>query len=241
MKKVFLFVILLTIVSLSKLLAQNPEILWEKSFGGSNVDVPQSIQQTNDGGYIITGFSKSDDGDVKGSGTYDFWIVKLDRRADTLWCKVLGEADMDFAHAVQQTNDGGYIIAGSEKGGNNNHGYDDFWIVKLNEQGDTLWTKSLGGQYYDMANAIQQTNDGGYIIAGETKSTNGDVHGNHGDFDYWVVKLNEQGDTTWCRTYGGSDEDKAYAIKQLKSIQQHGCILYRMIYLLRLHISEKEK
>ena len=100
---------------------------------------------------------------------------------------------MDWAESVYQTKDGGYVIAGqsSSKDGDvsGNHGAADFWIVKLNAKGDLVWEKSMGGSYADRAYSIQQTSDGGYIIAGDSDSKDGDVSGNHSDLDFWVVKL----------------------------------------------------
>jgi hypothetical protein len=116
------------------------------------------------------------------------------------------------------TSDGGYIVAGEAESINGdvsgNHGSRDFWIVKLNANGDTVWTKALGGTAYDAAQSVRQTSDGGYIVAGQTGSNNGDVTGYHGGGDFWVVKLNGNGDLVWQKALGGSFNDGAGAVRQ---------------------------
>jgi hypothetical protein len=113
------------------------------------------------------------------------------------WQRSLGGSSVDDANSIQQTTDGGYIIAGfsySNNGdvtGNHDHGYSDYWIVKLTSAGQIEWQKSLGGSSDDRAESIQQTTDGGYIIAGHSWSNNYDVSWNHGLSDYWIVKINE--------------------------------------------------
>jgi len=199
--------------------AQAPTIQWEKCYGGSSSDIANSINQTNDGGYIVAGYSYSTDGDVSGNhGNDDYWIVKLNAIGDTLWTKTFGGSNDDIANSIIQTNDNGYIVAGysSSIDGdvNGNHGGNDYWILKLDEIGDTLWTKSLGGSSDDFAKSINQTSDGGYIIAGYSYSIDGDVSENHGNRDYWIIKLNEIGDTIWTKTFGGTNHDIANSIIQ---------------------------
>jgi len=167
---------------------------WQKSLGGSGTDIPNSIRQTFDGGYIVAGKSNSTDSEVTGNhGGYDFWVVKLDDTGAVQWEKSLGGAGDDIAYSIQQTADSGYIIGGSSDSSSGEvtgtHGSDDYWIVKLSKAGNLQWQKSLGGSGIDDANAIQQTTDSGYIVAGGSNSTDGNVTGNHGAYDYWVVKL----------------------------------------------------
>lgn len=174
---------------------------WQKCLGGSNFDYAFSVQQTADGGYIVAGYSSSNDGDVSGhhgSDSYtDCWIVKLKMNGTIQWQKSLGGSGNDAAKCIQQTRDGGYIVAGysySNDGDvSGNHGLGDYWVVKLKKTGAIQWQKSLGGSYDDLANSIQQTSDSGYILTGRSNSNNGDVSGNHGADDYWVVKLRKDG------------------------------------------------
>ncbi len=168
MKKLFIF-IWAALFSFFTLSAQ--EIQWQKCFGGSSHDEPFSIHQTTDGGYIVAGYTDSNDVDVSGNhGDTDFWLVKLNSSGSIQWQKCLGGSYWDMAYSIQQTSDGGYIVAGytiSNDGDvSGNHGGYDFWLVKLNSSGDIQWQKCLGGSTNDEAHSIQQTTDGGYIVAG---------------------------------------------------------------------------
>jgi hypothetical protein len=180
-----------------------PVIEWQKCLGGSDIDQALSVQQTSDGGYIVGGRSNSIDGDVTGNhGDYDAWIVKLDTIGNMEWQKSLGGSDNDGASSIQQTFDGGYIVAGYSVSNDGdvtgNHGEGDCWIVKLDKRGNIEWQKFLGGSSSDNANSINQTSDGDYIVAGDSFSNNGDVTGNHdvarnqGYPDLWVIKLRRE-------------------------------------------------
>lgn len=192
---------------------------WQNALGGTGNDFATAIQQTGDGGYIMAGSTSSNDGDVSGNhGEFDFWVVKLDASGALEWQKCLGGTGNDLAYAIQQTADGGYIIAG-QTGSNDgdvsgNHGVDDVWVVKLNGAGAIQWQYALGGTGYDQAKAIQQTADGGYIMAGSTSSNDGDVSGHHGQADFWVVKLDGSGTLQWQKCLGGTGADQANAIQQ---------------------------
>ncbi len=192
---------------------------WKKTLGGSYGDGAESIQQTDDGGYIVAGYTCSNDGDVDGNHGYcDFWVVKLDENGAIQWQKCLGGSSNDQAYSIQQTKNGGYIVAGWTWSNDGNvsgyHGYTDFWVVKLDPNGNIEWQKCLGGSYDDRAYSIQQTSDGGYIVAGWTWSNDGNVSGNHGNADFWVVKLNEYGTIQWQKCLGGRYLDLAYSIQQ---------------------------
>jgi PKD repeat protein len=194
-------------------------ILWQKCFGGTNYESAYSVQQTDDGGYIVAGDTYSNNGNVTGNhGNYDYWVVKLDSDGNILWKKCLGGTSTDYARSIQQTEDGGFIIAGStaSNDGNvdGNHGNYDYWIVKLDNTGTIIWQKCLGGLSTDNAQSIQQTVDGGYIIAGYARSNNDDVTGNHGNYDYWIVKLDNTGTIIWQKCLGGTDIEYAYSIGQ---------------------------
>ncbi|MDR2207326.1 MAG: T9SS type A sorting domain-containing protein [Flavobacteriaceae bacterium] len=199
--------------------AQEPAIQWEKNWGGSGEDRANSVQQTTDGGYIAAGFTFSNDGDVSGNqGNADFWVVKLDANGNLDWKKALGGTAEDRANSIEQTTDGGYIVAGYTRSNNGdvsgNHGLSDFWVVKLDGSGNLEWQKTLGGTADDRANSVQETTDGGYIVAGYTNSNNGDVSGNHGQADFWIVKLDGSGNFQWQKALGGSFIDEAYSVRQ---------------------------
>jgi len=220
--KVFTILTAILLLSILTTQAQAPTIEWQKSFGGSGDDRAYSIKQTSDGGYIVAGYSYSNDGDVNGNYGYaDYWIVKLNANGDTTWTKSYGGLYVDYAYSISQTNDGGYIVAGTTSSTDGdisgNNGQNDYWILKLNAIGDTLWTKCLGGSRNESAYSISQISDGGYIIAGFSSSNDGDVSGNNGNVgnaDYWIVKLNEIGDTLWTKCLGGSNGDYANYISQ---------------------------
>ena len=213
MKKIHLIVFV--ILAVSKINAQ-PDIEWQKCFGGSNYDGAKSIQQTSDGGYIVAGHIYLYDDTTSIYGSTDYWILKLNSVGDTIWTKNYGGSNFEYPQSIQQTLDGGYIVAGytnSIDGDvSNNHGLKDYWILKLDTDGDTIWTKCLGGSSFDYANAIHCTTDGGYIVAGQSRSNDGDVSVNYGQEDYWIVKLNTEGAIMWSKCYGGSGHDIAKAV-----------------------------
>jgi hypothetical protein len=196
---------------------------WQKCFGGTDNDKATSLRQTTDGGYVVAGYTLSNDGDVTGyHGFFDYWIVKLDNSGNILWQKCLGGTVTDFAYSIQQTTDGGYIVAGNTQsndgdvtGNHDTTGFKpDYWIVKLNGSGNLQWQKCLGGTNNEYGNSVQQTVDGGYVVAGYTNSTDGDVTGNHGYSDNWLVKLDGSGNLQWQKCLGGTASDFAYSIQQ---------------------------
>jgi hypothetical protein len=139
----------------------NGNKLWDKIFGGSNSDTANSIQQTSDGGYILAGYTAS-----YGAGNYDAWLVKTNRNGNNLWDKTYGGFSTEGAYSIQQTSDGGYILAGYTASYGAGNG--DAWLVKTDANGNKLWDKAFGGYYYDIAKAVQQTSDGGYILVGSS-------------------------------------------------------------------------
>jgi len=204
---------------------QAPSIQWQKSFGGTNDDIAISVKQTVDGGFISIGTTYSIDGDVTGnhggSSQEDCWILKLDNTGNVQWKKCFGGTDRDAGGSVQQTSDGGYIFAGtsfsndgdvSGHHGSNQSG--DFWVVKLDGTGVIQWQKSLGGGDHESAFSVKQTSDLGYIIAGSSQSNDGDVTGNHGYHDYWLLKLDSSGTIEWQKSFGGTGQDAAWCVTQ---------------------------
>jgi len=177
---------------------------WGKTFGGPDLDGAHSVQQTSDGGYIVAGYTAS----YGAGGAFwgDFWLVKLDPNGNLEWEKGFGGADEDAAISVQQTADGGYVVAGYTY--SYGAGQSDFWLVKVDPDGNLEWEKTFGGALWDGAWSVQQTIDGGYIVAGYTYSYGA------GSSDFWLVKVDPDGNLQWDKTFGGADSDEAYSVQQ---------------------------
>ena len=204
------------------------KIEWDKTIGGSNIDILNALQQTNDGGYILGGYSLSNASGQKtqnSKGRADYWILKLDGRGNILFDKTIGGSDFDQLNSIQQTSDGGYILGGysfSNKSGNkseNSRGGADFWVVKLDRNGNFQWDKTVGGANDDFFTSLQQTTDKGYILGGLSFSDiSGDKtensRGSEGLADFWVVKLDSVGKIQFDKTIGGNSTDNLNALQQ---------------------------
>ena len=174
---------------------------WAKTYGGANDDVAYSIHQTSDGGFIVAGGTHSFT-TVNG----DVWVLKLDANGNIQWQKTYGGNGVDVARSIQQTSDGGFIVAGETSSFATNT---DVWILKLDANGNISWQKTYGGNEVDVAYSIQQTSDGGFIVAGETSSFGS------GYKDIWILKLNASGGIQWQKTYGeDATDDSAYSVQQ---------------------------
>lgn len=205
----------------------NGIIEWQKSLGGSLSERSYSIIQTNDGGYVATGYSSSNDGDVSGLHGYgstnesDVCIIKLDALGNIVWQKLLGGTGRENSFSIKQTTDGGLILCGTSESNDGdvstNKGASDAWIVKLSSLGIIEWEKTFGGSNRDSVKSISQTNDGEFIVIGSTSSTDGDVIGNYSNglaSNVWVLKLNTSGDIQWQKIFGGTEEEEGIDIQQ---------------------------
>jgi uncharacterized delta-60 repeat protein len=182
-------------------LDSNGSVTWQKTYGGSGADVLRSVGQSSDGGYIVAGYTIS-----FGAGTLDAWILKLSSNGSVTWQKTYGGYSDDYVTSIQETQDGGYIAAGTTL--SFGAGSYNIWVLKLDSNGSAVWQKTYGGAGGDYADSVQQTSDGGYIVAGHTSSFGA------GSWDAWVLKLDSAGSLTWQKTYGGSDNDQVYSVRQ---------------------------
>ncbi|TDH17806.1 hypothetical protein EXU57_24765 [Segetibacter sp. 3557_3] len=183
-------------------------ILSKQILRGSSNDWASSVTLTSDGGYIMAGSKSSQP-----------WIVKFDSRDEIQWEKTCRAGSNGYGHAVSimATDDKGYIMAGNTTTDNKGnldgpHGVNDAWIAKLDSSGTMLWHRILGGSSSDYATSVTIGSDGSFILAGRTSSNDGDVRGNHGLWDAWVLKLNIDGEIVWQKTVGGLKSDYANAV-----------------------------
>jgi len=168
---------------------------WNKTYGGSGYDYFNSLIETSDGGYAMGGSLNQNYEDP--FDDRDFWLVKTDRYGNMEWNKTYGNATgegYDYANALIETSDGGYLLAGST-------GFWFFvskmWIIKTDEQGNIEWNQTYGGREYAVANSVVKTSDGGYALAGRLSN------------DFWLIKIDESGDITWDQTYS---KGEAYSL-----------------------------
>ncbi|MCK4234332.1 T9SS type A sorting domain-containing protein [candidate division WOR-3 bacterium] len=200
MKQKLTFGVIILLLLGVNLFAQAPDTLWTRTYGGVENDVGYSVQQTSDGGYIIAGGTNS-----FGAGNGDVYLIKTDANGDTLWTKTYGGTDSDCGYSVQQTSDGGYIIAGGISAIDS---VDFYYIIKTDDNGDSLWTKTYIGKTIGTHYSIQQTSDGGYIMASGTWSLS------QNDWDVHLLRLDTNGDTVWTKRYGGTEYDIGYSVQQ---------------------------
>jgi hypothetical protein len=179
-----------------------PEEEWNQTFGGNWFDSCFSVQQTSDGGYILTGYTSS-----FGAGANDVWLIKTHSTGDEEWNQTFGGTYNDGGSCVQQTTDGGYIITGYmiTHGGNNV----DVWLIKIDSTGDEEWNQTFGGTLEDRGRFVQQTSDGGYIVTGFTKSFG------TGNPDIWLIKTDSDGNEQWNKRFGTlTYHEEPYSVQQ---------------------------
>ena len=179
----------------------NGNEVWTQTFGGANYEEGLSVQQSNDGGYILTGTTLS-----FGNGVANIYLIKTDGNGNELWNKTFGGTNNNWSYSVQQTTDGGYIVIGYTNSFGN--GAADVYLIKTDGSGNELWNKTFGGLNDDGGFSVQQTNDGGYAVVGYTKSVG------NGDADVYLIKTDGNGNELWNKTFGGTYEDGGFDVQQ---------------------------
>jgi ribosomal protein S11 len=179
----------------------NGNIQWAKTYGGTNREGAYSVQQTSDGGYIVAGYTESFD-----AGGGDIFLIKTDASGNIQWAKTYGGTNGEGAYSVQQTSDGGYIVAGITY--SFGASWSDIFLIKTDANGNIQWAKTYGGTNGEGAYSVQQTSDGGYIVAAETFSFGA------GWNDIFLIKTDANGNLQWAKTYGGTNWDLAYSVRQ---------------------------
>lgn len=209
-------------------------IIFNKVYGGSKTDIASSLIKTKDGGFIVCGYSASDDGDVSGNeGFQDYWITKLDAQGNITWEKNYGFSGIDQALKIIETTNGNFFTTGffdvsaSENQGNDDgkttnpgvnlskntlHGVGEFWGILMDSNGNRIWRRYFGGSNNDRSYDVAEAQDGGFFMVGSSESSDFDVTDNKGSYDFWVVRVAANGDKLWTKSFGGSEIDQGYGI-----------------------------
>ncbi len=201
--------------------------LWDKAYGGDQIESAASIVATTDGGFIIVGSSTSNISGDKTEKTYgdrDYWLLKINNAGQKIWDKTLGGRDSDDPCTILATLDGNFMVVGSSR---SSISYDkselniggpattDYWVVKINSLGQKIWDKTLGGNQWDLAHSMIATSDGGFLIIGDSSSgISGDKSETSDKYesDYWLIKINGTGQKLWDKTLGGDRADVPYKV-----------------------------
>jgi len=170
----------------------SPKNTWTQSYGGASYEWGHSAIESSDETYLIVGETSS-----YGAGSHDIWLIKTDRDGDTLWIRTYGGSSYESANLVIETSDQAYLIVGETS--SYGLGIQDIWLVKTDRDGDTLWTRTYGGNSWEEASSVIETSDQAYLIAGTSGSNN----------NILLIKTDMNGDTLWTRTYGGDSMESA--------------------------------
>lgn len=203
----------------------NLEKVWESAYGGDYSDEVRVAQQTTDGGFILAGQSYSPASGNKSSTNYggtDIWVVRTDSLGNKLWDNSYGGTNYEGVWDLKPTADGGFILGGfsySDASGNksdSNYGDADYWVVRIDANGNKIWDRSFGGTGQDFMFSVRETVDGGFIVGGSSDSPPDGTKTtlNFGGLDYWIIRLDASGNELWQRSYGGSGTDQLTQVEE---------------------------
>ncbi len=195
-------------------LSADGTLQWRYYFGGTNNDRAHAVVAAPDGGFVMAGFSESDDFDIsQPNGSYDFWVVKVNRQGELQWETNLGGTGIEIASDIVADPRGGYLVTGHSFSTDGdisaNRGESDVWVVRLDPAGDMVWEQSYGGPAFDAAESITPTSDGNFLITGTTRSSTADLQ-NAGENDLLLLKIDASGRLLWQTTYGGPGIDLGF-------------------------------
>jgi hypothetical protein len=183
--------------------------VWTNTFGGPDWEYGYAVQETVDGGFIITGFTETE-----GKESSRIWLLKADSEGQEQWTRIFGNRKQNTGHFVQETTDGGYIIVGVTQSFFPN--FDDVLLIKTDNTGNTLWEKTFGGQSWDRCHTVRQTEDGGYILAGSSRLKE------KSSANAWLLKTNAIGNPIWERTF---ESTSSYELTSLQITSDGGFIV----------------
>lgn len=196
---------LLVLLLISNVAAHPPAKEWNRTFGDRGDDWASDVQQTSDGGYVLAGQGRFNHGEERLEKGIDSWLIKTDANGSEQWNRTFGGTMDDRANSVQQTKDGGYILAGATASYSSVGSDTDAWLIKTDANGTQQWQKTFGRDKDDQANSVQQTADGGYILAGRYSYT-------ENNFEAWLIKTDTNGSEQWNKTF--ADDEEANSVVQ---------------------------
>jgi PKD repeat protein len=191
-------------------------IMWRKTIGGSSIDIGTEVSELANGDLLISGYTASVNGDIPGNnGNFDALLIRTNSLGTIRWSRIYGGTRVDLSYSHTVTSDGGFVLGGGSYSNdvdlNNNHGDQDFWVLKTDSTGNILWQQSSGGSDVDVCYSITKDANGNIYACGTSNSTDGNFQ-NHGNYDILVTKYNPAGNILWEKTYGGSSYETAQTI-----------------------------